>query len=317
MKSIIGKVTLCATALLGTMAFAGSAAAQDYPNRPVELIVTFGPGGGADLMGRTMAQLMEESLGVAIPVSNVGGASGNAGLTQLRTNPADGYTIGTLISLTVASWASGLGDNKPEDFRVISVVQSSPSFLFVPTSGPHQTAEALFDFAKANPGAITVATSGYGTQDDVTLKLLSNAGIQMENVPFQAPAERYASPIGGHTSAIYEEPGDVAQFIAAGQLAPVVVFAKERHSEFPDVPTSAELGIDISGLDNYRSIAVAAGTSDEIVAKLEAAVATATASDEWKAFCAKTYTCITPVTGDAAQAMVSDFRDLIAAQLAN
>jgi tripartite-type tricarboxylate transporter receptor subunit TctC len=299
------------------MAFAGSAAAQDYPNRPIEMIVTFGPGGGADLMGRTMAQLMEESLGVSIPVSNVGGASGNAGLTQLRTNPADGYSMGTLISLTVASWASGLGDNKPEDFRVISVVQSSPSFLFVPTSGPHQTAEALFDFAKANPGAITVATSGYGTQDDVTLKLMANAGIQMENVPFQAPAERYASPIGGHTSAIYEEPGDVAQFIAAGQLAPVVVFAKERHSEFPDVPTSAELGIDISGLDNYRSIAVAAGTSDEIVAKLEVAVATATASDEWKAFCAKTYTCITPVTGDAAQAMVSDFRDLIAAQLAN
>ena len=317
MNTYFGKSALGAAAVIGAAALAGAAAAQDYPNRPIELIVTFGPGGGADLMGRTMAQLLEEPLGVPIPVSNVGGASGNAGLTQLRTNPADGYSMGTLISLTVASWASGLGDNKPEDFRVIAVVQSSPSFLFVPSSGPHQTAEALFEFAKANPGAITVATSGYGTQDDVTLKLLANAGIQMENVPFQAPAERYASPIGGHTAAIYEEPGDVAQFIEAGQLTPVVVFSAERHAEFPDVPTSAELGIDISGLDNYRSIAVAAGTPDDIVAKLEGAVATATASDEWQAFCAKTFTCIEPVTGDAAQAMVSDFRDLIAAQLAN
>lgn len=316
MIKLMKELTLGAALLTSALALGSPAMAEGYPDRPVELIVTFGPGGGADLMGRTMAQLMEGPLGVSIPVSNVGGASGNAGLTQLRTNAADGYTMGTLISLTVASWASGLGDNKPEDFEVIAVVQSSPSFLFVPTSGDHQTAEELFTFARENPGAITVATSGYGTQDDVTLKLLANAGIQMENVPFQAPAERYASPIGGHTSAIYEEPGDVGQFIAAGQLAPVVVFSSERHPAFPDVPTSAELGIDISGLDNYRSIAVAAGTPPEIVATLAEAVSEATASDEWQAFCAKTYTCITPVTGEAAQAMVSDFRDLIADQLA-
>ncbi|TYB83611.1 tripartite tricarboxylate transporter substrate binding protein [Oceaniovalibus sp. ACAM 378] len=317
MTTRFAKTTLSTAVLAGALAFGGAATAQTYPDRPVGMIVTFGPGGGSDVMGRTMARLMEESLGVSIPVSNVGGASGNAGLTQLRTNPADGYTIGTLISLTVASWASGLGDNKPEDFEVISVIQSSPSFLFVPANSPHQTAEALFEFAKANPGAITVATSGYGTQDDVTLKLLADAGVTMENVPFQAPAERYASPIGGHTSAIYEEPGDVGQFIKGGQLIPVVVFSDKRHPEFPDVPTSAELGIDISGLDNYRSLAVSAGTPPEIVAKLAEAVATATASDDWKEFCSSTYTCITPVTGDAAQAMVRDFRALIAEQLAN
>ena len=311
----IGKalgIAMIATATGGM----GAAVAQEYPDRPIEMIVTFGPGGGSDVMGRTMARLMEKTLGVPMPVSNVGGASGNAGLAQLRTNPADGYTVGTLISLTVASWASGLGDNAPEDYEVLAVVQSSPSFLFVPASSPHQTAQALFDHARENPGEITVATSGYGTQDDVTLKLLANGGIEMANVPLQAPAERYASPIGGHTSAIYEEPGDVAQFVAAGQLVPVVVFADERHPSFPDVPTSAELGIDISGLDNYRSVAVAAGTPPDRVAKLTEAVAAATASEEWKAFCESTYTCITPVTGPEAQAMVGDFRDLIADQLA-
>lgn len=316
MMTKFGRATVGGVMLAGALGLAGAAQAQQYPDRPIELIVTFGPGGGADLMGRKMSQLLEGPLGVAVPVTNVGGASGNAGLSQLRTNPADGYTMGTLISLTVASWASDLGDNKPEDFTVISVVQSSPSFLFVPASSPHQTAQALFDHARANPGTLTVATSGYGTQDDVTLKLLANAGIAMENVPFQAPAERYASPIGGHTSAIYEEPGDVAPFLAAGQLIPVVVFDTKRHAEFPDVPTSAELGIDISGLDNYRTIAVAAGTPDDIVAKLADAVAVATASPEWQEFCAATYSCITPVTGAAAQAMVTDFRDLIAAQLA-
>lgn len=306
---------LRALMMLGAMTAGGAVSAQDYPNRPIELAVTFGPGGGADVMGRQMAKLLEEPLGVPLPVANVAGASGNAGLTHLRTNPADGYTVGTLISLTVASWASGLGDNEPEDFRVVAVVQSSPSFLFVPASSPHKSGKELFDHARSHPGEITVATSGYGTQDDVTLKLLTDAGVEMKNVPFQAPAERYASPIGGHTQAIYEEPGDVAQFIEAGQLVPVVVFSSERHPAFPDVPTSAELGIDISGLDNFRSLAVRAGTPDDIVDRLQEAVLGAVATDDWQAFCKKTYSCIEPVTGDAAQAMISGFRSQIAAHL--
>lgn len=315
MKNIVTKGAVLASLMLGATALSGAAGAAEYPARPIELVVTFGPGGGADLMGRKMAQLLEKPLGVPLPVTNVAGASGNAGLTRLRTNPADGYTMGTLISLTVASWASGLGDNKPEDFDVIAVVQSSPSFLFVPASSPYQTAEDLFAYAKENPGDITVATSGYGTQDDVTLKLLAKAGIQMENVPFQAPAERYASPIGGHTQAIYEEPGDVAQFIKAGQMKPLVVFAKDRHPEFPEVPTSAELGIDISGLDNFRTVAVAAGTPAEIKDTLQAAVLEAVKSPDWQAFCEQTYSCVEPVTGAAAQSMIGDFRDLIASQL--
>ncbi|WP_116134198.1 tripartite tricarboxylate transporter substrate binding protein [Tropicimonas sp. IMCC34043] len=309
------RMALGLSLVAGTLAFATVAPAQDYPNRPIELIVTFGPGGGADLMGRQMARFLEAPLGVPVPVSNVAGASGNAGLTALRTNAADGYTMGTLISLTVASWAAGLGDNEPEDFRVIAVAQSSPSFLFVSSNSPYKTAEELFAYAREHPSEITVATSGYGTQDDVTLKILSDAGVALANVPLQAPAERYASAIGGHTSAIYEEPGDVAQFVEAGQLIPVVVFDTERHPEFPDVPTSAELGIDISGLDNFRSIAVSADVPDEIVAKLQSAILDVAASDEWHAFCKKTYTCIEPVTGEAAQAMVRDFKDVIAAKL--
>lgn len=272
----------------GTAMTAGNALAQDYPDRPIEMIVTFGPGGGSNMMGRTMARPVEDTPGVPVPVYNVGGASGNAGLSQFRTNPAAGCTVGTLISLTVASWASGLGDNDAEDFEVLAVVQSSPSFFFVPASSPCQTARALFDFAHDNPGEITVATSGYGTQDDVALKLLSDAGIQMQNVPFQAPAERCASPVVGHTSAIYEEPGDVAQFVEAGQLVPVVVISTERHPPFADAPTSAELGIDISDLDTYRSVAVAAGTPPDRVATLAEAVAAATASGDWKTFCAST-----------------------------
>jgi len=310
-------MALAGTSIVAIMAPAGIAGAQEYPERPIEMVVTFGPGGGADLMGRQMARLMEKPLGVSIPVSNVAGASGNAGLTRLRTDAADGYTLGTLISLTVASWASGLGDSKPEDFEALAVIQNSPSFLFVAQSSPYQSAEDLFAYAKENPGELTVATSGYGTQDDVTLKLLAKDGVEMSNVPFQSPGERYASPIGGHTAVLYEEPGDVAQFLQAGQLKPLVVFSKERHPSFPDVPTSAELGFDISGLDNFRSIAVRAGTDPAIIKKLQSAVEESVASEEWQKFCAETFSCIRPVTGEDAQRMISDFLQLISDQLAS
>lgn len=304
-----------AAGLLGVSGLSTAAIAQEYPFRPIEMVVTFGAGGGADLLGRQMARQLEPILGVSVPVSNVAGASGNAGLTRLRTDPADGYTVGTLISLTVASWAAGLGDNRPEHFEVIAVVQSSPSFLFVTADGPYGTAQELFDAARAAPGDITIATSGYGTQDDVTLKILERHGVEMRNVPFQAPAERYASPLGGHTTAIYEEPGDVAPFLQAGQLIPVVVFDSERHPSFPDVPTSGELGIEIAGLDNFRTLSVSAGTDPAIRERLADAVLRVTATPEWDAFCTRTYTCTEPVTGEAAGQLINDFHDTVLSML--
>jgi tripartite-type tricarboxylate transporter receptor subunit TctC len=227
-----------------TLFAAGAAFAEDkYPSRPIEIIVTFGPGGGADSMGRKMSQLLEPQLKVPLPVSNIGGASGNAGLTKVLTNPADGYTLGTLIALSVSSWAAGLGTAKPEDFTVIAVTQNSPSMMFVPMDSPFKTFKDMLAHAKANPGALKVATSGYGTQDDITLMYFAKQGYKMTNVPFAKPAERYASPLGKHTDAIYEEPGDVAQFLAGKQLRPLVVFDDEKHSAFPDVPTSKETGL--------------------------------------------------------------------------
>ncbi|MEO5695703.1 MAG: tripartite tricarboxylate transporter substrate binding protein [Burkholderiaceae bacterium] len=302
------------TALLAAMlALAGTAQAQDkYPNRPVELVVTFGPGGGADAMGRKMSQLLEKQLGVPFPVSNVGGASGNAGLTKLLTSAPDGYTAATLIALTVSSWASGLGTAKPEDFAIVAVTQDSPSMLFVPSDSPFKTFKDLLDHAKANPGKLKVATSGYGTQDDITLKYFGSKGYKLTNVPFAKPAERYASPIGKHTDAIYEEPGDVAPFLAAGQLRPLVVFDDVRHPAFKDAPSSKELGFEISDLPNFRTIAVSAKTPPEQVKKLAEAVNAALDTPEWKTFCTENYTCASRrYTPDEAQVYVKSFQDKV------
>jgi tripartite-type tricarboxylate transporter receptor subunit TctC len=308
-------VLLAVSSALGWSATAVQA--QDkYPSRPIELIVTFGPGGGADTMARKMSQLLEKSMGVPMPVSNVGGASGNAGLSKLLSAPADGYTASTLIALTVSSWAAGLGTSKASDFAIAAIVQDSPSMLFVPTDSVHKTFKDFLAHAEKNPGALKIATSGYGTQDDITLKYLASKGYKTTNVPFEKPAERYASPLGKHTDAIYEEPGDVGAFLKGGKLRPLVVFDDTRHPAFPDVPTSKELGLEISDLPNFRTIAVSAKTPPNELKALSTAVNAALATPEWKTFCAETYTCASrSYTPAEAQSYVAGFQAKVSGYL--
>ncbi|CAA7614340.1 tripartite tricarboxylate transporter substrate binding protein [Magnetospirillum sp. UT-4] len=302
---------IAVSALAGLLAISPALAQEKYPSRPIEMIVTFGPGGGADLMGRQTARLAEPVLGVAIPVANISGASGNAGLTRLLTNPADGYSVATLIALSVSSWAAGLGTAKPSDFQVVAMMQNSPSMLFVPKNSPYKTAREFLDAAKANPGKLRVATSGLGTQDDITVRYLASQGFQAKNVPFAKPAERYASTVGGHTDALYEEPGDVAQFIKSGDLRPLMVFDAKRHESFPDVTASMELGLQISDLPNFRTIAVPAKTPKEIVDRLAAAMNQVLDKPEWQKFCRETYTCTEKMTPDQAQQVVVKFHDTV------
>lgn len=288
---------------------------EKFPSRPIEIIVTFGPGGGADLMARKMSQLLEPKLGVSLPVSNIVGASGNAGLSRLLNSPADGYTVATLIALSVSAWSSSIGSARPDDFTILAITQDSPSMLFVPADSPFKTFRDFLDYAKANPGKLKVATSGYGTQDDITLRYLESLGHKTVNVPFAKPAERYASPLGKHTDAIYEEPGDVAQFLASKDLRPLVVFDDERHFAFPDVPASKELGMKISDLPNFRTLAVPAKTPPEKVKMLVDVINQVLDTPEWKKYCTATYTCTRKYTPEQAKTRVNDFYTTVASYL--
>lgn len=302
-----------AVALLAAASLAPTAGAQErkYPSRPIEMIVTFGPGGGADLMGRQVSRLAEPILGVPMPVANISGASGNAGLTRLLTSPADGYQVATLIALSVSSWAAGLGTAKPSDFQVVAMMQNSPSMLFVPKNSPYKTAQEFLDAAKANPGKLRVATSGLGTQDDITVRYMADQGFKTTNVPFAKPAERYASTVGAHTDALYEEPGDVAQFIKSGDLRPLIVFDAKRHESFPDVVASTEVNLAITDLPNFRTIAVPAKTPRPVVDALAAAMNQVLDKPEWKSFCQETYTCTEKMTPDQAQQVVVNFHETV------
>ena len=299
----------CAMVLLAAVAGVG-AQEKKFPSRPIDMIVNFGPGGGADGLGRVVAKLVEPVLGVPVPVANVAGASGNAGLAKVLGSTPDGYTIGTMTGLTIAAWISGVGNMKVSDFAVISVSQSSPSMLFAPQGSKILSYKQLLEMAKANPGKIRVATAGYGTLDDVAIKYLATKGAQMVNVPFAKPGERYASPLGGHSELLFEEPGDIVSFLESKQYLPLVVFGAKRHPEFPDTPASSEFGHDID-LPNWRGIVASSKVPAPIVVALDQAVQKALEKPEWKAFCAQTYTCVERMDHRQSQAFVEkNFREV-------
>jgi tripartite-type tricarboxylate transporter receptor subunit TctC len=274
----------CVVAILVAVALAQ----EKYPSRPIDFICTWGTGGGADAMARQIGSLAQPLLGVALPVSNVPGASGNTGMAQLLAGKPDGYTIATYIQDTLMTVPMGLAKHTVNDFEWIIRTQVADSFLFVKSDGAFKTAQELLKHAQANPGKLRVAATGFGTVDDVTVRYLEKKGHKMTTVPYPKPGERYAAALGGHAEVLYEQAGDVLQYLKAGQLKPLIIFADKRHSGFPDVPTSKELGLDIT-LPQFRGIVAKKGTPPERVQALADAFRKAMETPQWKKFAEEWY----------------------------
>src|SRR6266545_3323801 len=242
------------------LVIAGADAQEKYPSRPIDFICTWGTGGGADAMARQIGALSQPMLGVALPVSNVPGASGNTGLAR----------------------------HKVDDFEWITRTQVADSFLFVRSDSPYRTVQELFKHAQANPGKLRVASTGFGSVDDVSVLFLAKKGYKMTTVPYPKPGERYAAALGGHAEVLYEQAGDVLQYLKAGQLRPLVIFAEKRHPAFPDVPTTKELGLDIT-LPQFRGIVARKGTSPERLQAMAEAFRKAMDTPQWKKFAEEWY----------------------------
>ena len=268
---------------------AGAVGAQEkYPSRPIDFVCTWGTGGGADAMARQIGLLAQPVLGVALPVSNVPGASGNTGMAQLLNAKPDGYTIATYIQDTLMTIPMGLARHKVDDFEWITRTQVADSFLFVKSDGPFKSIQELLKHAQANPGKLRVAATGFGTVDDVSVRFLEKKGYKMITVPYPKPGERYAAALGGHAEVLYEQAGDVLQYLKAGQLKPLIIFADKRHPAFAEVPTSKELGIDLT-LPQFRGIVARRGTPPERVQGMADAFRKAMDTPQWKKFSEEWY----------------------------
>jgi tripartite-type tricarboxylate transporter receptor subunit TctC len=263
-------------------------AAEKYPDLPIDFICTWGVGGGADQMARTIGRLAEKNLGVAMPISNIPGASGNSGMASLLAAKTDGYTIATYIADTLGTIPAGTARHKLSDMEWIVRTQVAQSYLFVKPDSPFKTIHDLLKYAKENPGKLKVAATGFGTVDDITVRYLASKGYQMTTIPLPQPGERYANALGGHSEVLYEQAGDIKQYLEAKQLRPLIIFATKRLASFPDLPCSKELGLDIT-LPQFRSIVTKKGVTADRAKILVDAFKKAMDSPEWNKFAADQY----------------------------
>jgi tripartite-type tricarboxylate transporter receptor subunit TctC len=282
MQTIKGALSL-AVALGAALCTSATFGQEQYPSRPVEIIVPWGPGGGADQLARLTAKLVEPILKTSFPVINTPGATGATGMAKLLTGPADAYSMAIYIADTNALLAGPSPRWKLADLQPIAVMMQVPSFLFVAENSPIKDWAQFEKEARAKPKTLKVATLGFGSVDDMTLSFLAAKGIKVVEVPYAKPSERYVSVIGGHVDALYEQAGDVRQFIKNKQIRPIVIFGKERLAAFQDVPCSYELGYHIA-LPQFRAYVVKAGTPADRVRMLSDALAKAVATPEYQKF---------------------------------
>jgi len=258
------------------------AAAQDkYPSRPIEFIVPWGPGGGADQLARKAGKLMEEDLKVSFPVVNSPGATGNTGMAKLLANPPDGYSISILTWDTYALLATTNTRWALKDIIPVALMIKQHSSFLTASNGPLKTWADVEREAKVRP--LKVAVTGFGSPDEITVNFFIARGLKFIPVPFANPSERYTAVLGGHADVLYEQIGDVRSFVDGKQIQPVIVFAEKRFEAFPDVPASKELGYDIT-LPQRRAVIMKAGTDPQKVKVIADALAKVAASAEYKAY---------------------------------
>jgi tripartite-type tricarboxylate transporter receptor subunit TctC len=253
-----------AVALLPTV----TTAQDKYPSRPIELIVPWGAGGGADQLARRVSKLLEPDLKTSIPVINVPGATGNTGMTKLLSAAPDGYSTAILIGDTLSTIAGG-GRWKLGDVVPLGVMIRQPTGLYVKADSKYKTFDELLADARNNE--VKVAILGFGSADEILINQINAKGAKFRMVPFAQPGERYSSILGGHADVLIEQAGDIRSFLDSKQMRPLLFFADAAAPGFASVPLAKDKGFPIV-INQFRSIVVRAGTDPKQIAILSAAL---------------------------------------------
>jgi tripartite-type tricarboxylate transporter receptor subunit TctC len=259
-----------------------SAHAQErYPSRPIEFVVPWGPGGGADQLARKIAPGLEKTLKVSLPVINVAGATGQTGLNKMLTAAPDGYSISVFIADTLAVQLESATKWKLEDIQPAAIMIQQPSAFFVAENSPLKTWKDVEAEARKRP--LKVGVTGFGSADDITVIYLASKGLKMQSVPFPKPAERYTAILGGHADLLYEQLGDVKSFLDGKQMRPILILANARFPAFKDVPAVKEVGHDIV-INQFRAIVLKSGTDAARVKAVSDALAQVASTDDYRSW---------------------------------
>lgn len=272
-----------AVALL--LALSSAVAADEYPNRPVRLIIPFPPGGSNDVVGRLVAKQLSEQLGQTVYVDNRGGAGGTIG-TEAAVNAApDGYTL-LIVSLAHAVNPAlyTLKYDPIKSFTPISIFATGPNVLVVNPELPVKSVKELLALVKQKPGELNYASAGVGSFQHLGGELFKlMAGANMVHVPYKGGGPAMQDVIAGHVKIIFSSLVQTTPFIQSGQLRALGTGGAKRSSVLPDVPTIAEAGVPGYVADNWWGIAAPAGLPALIAEKLYKASQAALKAPELKA----------------------------------
>ena len=270
------------TALAALLTLAGSAAAQDYPTKPVRLIIPFPPGGSNDVVGRMIATQLGERLGKQVVVDNRGGAGGVLGTEVAAGAAPDGYTI-LVVSLayTVNPWLYKLKYDPIKSFVPVAMLASGANVLTVHPSVPVNSLEQLIALAKQKPGELNYASAGAGSFQHLGSELFKlMAGVDIVHVPFKGGGPAMIDVVGGHTRVMFSSLVQTTPHIKTSKLRALGVGSKERNKVLPDVPSVAEAGVPSYEAVNWWGIVAPAGTPQPIIDKVHAALTAAQDSPE-------------------------------------
>ncbi|HLH87958.1 MAG TPA: tripartite tricarboxylate transporter substrate binding protein [Xanthobacteraceae bacterium] len=265
-------------AVVGALAATSPVAAQDYPSRPIHMIVPFAAGGPADILARAIAPALGAHLKQTIIVENRGGAGGVLGVGTLAKAAPDGYTIGLTGpgAVLAAPFMMKTPYDVQRDLAPLTVVARVNGVIVVsPTTGYKSLAD-LVAYAKAHPGAVTFASAGSGTSIHLAGELLNmEAGVKLVHVPYRGAAPAVTDLLGGHVAVMIPDLPVVLPHIRAGRLIALAVTSKTRSPLLPDVPTTAEAGLPGVLSDSLYGLIAPANTPAPVLAQLQAAAVAA------------------------------------------
>ena len=264
---------LVAVATAGLILVSATSLAQDYPSRPVQVIVPFSAGGAVDAVGRLMAQKLSDRLGRPVVVDNRPGASGNIGAQGVARAPADGYT---LLMAAVTNYAinaplqpAQVTYSLEKDFVPVAIVGNVPLMLVVNPAVPAANLQQFIQLAKSKPGQLTFASSGNGSTEHLAGELFKKlAGVDMLHVPYKGGAPAVADVMGGQVNAMVATTPNVLPNVKANRLRALATAMPARNSQLPDVPTAAEAGLAGFEVASVYGILAPAGTPPAVINRL-------------------------------------------------